>query len=97
LDQNGNPSTNNISEFAYVHRGDSNTVEFTYDGLDRLTLAEYNVIDEGNKVFTIVEDGSVSGHSPAAGPLCAERLRQQGSLGRKRWHCNANEKRVESA
>jgi hypothetical protein len=43
------PNTNNISEFAYVHRGDSNAVEFTYDGLDRLALVEYNVTDETNK------------------------------------------------
>jgi RHS repeat-associated protein len=49
-------NTNNISEIAYVHR-DSNTVDYTYDNLDRLTLAEYS-IDDNNEAFTIDDLGN---------------------------------------
>jgi len=50
------PNTNNIAEITYVHR-DSNTVDYTYDNLDRLTLAEYS-IDDNNETFTIDDLGN---------------------------------------
>ncbi len=49
-------NTNNIAEITYVHR-DSNTVDYTYDNLDRLTLAEYS-IDDSNEAFTIDDLGN---------------------------------------
>ena len=50
------PNTNNIAEITYVHR-DSNTVDYTYDNLDRLTLAEYS-IDASNEAFTVDDLGN---------------------------------------
>ncbi len=53
-------NTSNIANIAYNHRGDSNEVDYSYDNLDRLTLAEYNVTDESNEVFTIDDLGNRS-------------------------------------
>jgi hypothetical protein len=39
-------NTSNIANMAYNHRGDSNEVDYSYDDLNRLTLAEYSVTDD---------------------------------------------------
>jgi len=58
FDYEYDPNTSNIAEIEYKHRGDSNEVDFSYDDLDRLTLAEYNIADDSNEVFTIDDLGN---------------------------------------
>jgi hypothetical protein len=89
------PNTSNISEMAYAHRGDSNAVGFTYDGLDRLAVAEYNITDDSNEAFTIGDLGNRDSVNP---PQRANNMRnwianRPISSGRGYW--NASEKMQE--
>ena len=52
FDYQYDPNTNNITKQTYDHRTSDPAVDFTYDNLDRLTMAEYGIQDN-NEVFTI--------------------------------------------
>jgi RHS repeat-associated protein len=51
------PNTYNISRIKFDHRTSDPCNEFTYDNLDRLTMAEYGV-DETNEIFTMDDLGN---------------------------------------
>jgi YD repeat-containing protein len=51
------PYTNNISKQTYVHRPNDPCTDFSYDNLDRLTIAEYGILDN-NQVFTMDDLGN---------------------------------------
>ena len=51
------PNTNNITKQTYIHRTYDPCTDFTYDNLDRLTVAEYGIQDN-NEVFTIDDLGN---------------------------------------
>ncbi|MHC4867831.1 MAG: hypothetical protein ACYTEX_27485, partial [Planctomycetota bacterium] len=50
-------NSNNISKMTYDHRSGDPCMDFTYDRLDRLTIAEYGIQDN-NEVFTIDDLGN---------------------------------------
>ncbi|MHC4621938.1 MAG: hypothetical protein ACYTEQ_29720, partial [Planctomycetota bacterium] len=51
------PNSYNIGKQTYDHRTDDPCTEFSYDNLDRLTVAGYG-IDESNEVFTMDDLGN---------------------------------------
>jgi len=53
------PNTNNISRQAYDHRTNDPCTLFSYDNLDRLTMAEYGIGDN-NEIFTMDDLGNRS-------------------------------------
>ena len=80
---------------AYAHRGDSNAVEFTYDGLDRLAVAEYNITDDSNESFTIGDLGNRDSVNP---PQRANNMRNwiaNRPINSGRGYWNASEKMQE--
>ncbi|MHC4867564.1 MAG: RHS repeat domain-containing protein [Planctomycetota bacterium] len=50
-------NSNNVSKMTYDHRSGDPCTDFTYDRLDRLTIAEYGIGDN-NEVFTIDDLGN---------------------------------------